>query len=75
MKLIEAVRKIDTKRDLLLVSQGGVRSGLDAWARIKGGADLVQIYTPIVIEGPKVVGEMLLQMQEEMSKEGVTDIN
>lgn len=75
MKLIEEVRKIDKKRELLVVSQGGVRSGADAWGRIKGGADLVQIYSPIVVEGPKVVGEMLVQMQEEMRKEGVTDIN
>ena len=48
---------------------------MDAWSRIKAGADLVQIYTPIVVEGPKIVGEILLQLQEEMSKEGVTDIN
>ena len=62
MKLIEEIRKLDSKRDLILISQGGVRSGKDALARIKAGADLVQIYTPIVVEGPKVVGNMLLEM-------------
>lgn len=73
--MIEAIRKIDSKRDLLLISQGGIRSGADAWMRIKGGADLVQIYTPLMVEGPKVVGLMLSQMQDEMRKEGVTQIN
>jgi dihydroorotate dehydrogenase len=52
-----------------------VRSGHDAWDRIKSGADLVQIYTPIVVEGPRVVGEMLNQIQDEMRKEGIKDIN
>lgn len=56
------MRKIDANRDLLVISQGGIRSGMDAWSRIKAGADLVQIYTPIVVEGPKVVGEILLQL-------------
>ena len=42
------------------MSQGGVRSGADAWKRIKTGADLVQIYTPLVVDGPRIVGEMLI---------------
>ncbi len=58
-----------------MISQGGIRSGADAWTRIKGGADLVQIYTPLMVEGPKIVGLMLSQMQDEMRKEGVTQIN
>ena len=52
-----------------------MRSGADAWNRVKAGADLVQIYTPIVTEGPLRVGQMLVEMQEAMRKEGVTDIN
>ncbi len=73
--MLTSIRALDQKHDLIVVSQGGVRNGQDAWQRIKSGADIVQIYTPIVVEGPRVVGEMLNQMQEEMRKEGIKDIN
>lgn len=35
-----------------LVSVGGVETAQDAWARIRAGATLVQIYTAFVYEGP-----------------------
>ena len=51
-----------------MISRGGVRTGGDALERIKAGADLVQIYTPVLVEGPAAVGRMLGEMQEEMIK-------
>ena len=35
-----------------IVSVGGIDSGAEAYARIRGGASLVQLYTALVYEGP-----------------------
>ena len=59
IELIKEVRSKDMVRDLIVVSSGGIRSGNEAIERIKAGADVVQIYTPLFIDGPKVVFEML----------------
>ena len=37
---------------LVLVSAGGLESASDAWARIRAGATLVQLYTAFIYEGP-----------------------
>lgn len=58
-----------------MVSSGGVRTGTDAIERIRNGADLVQIYTPLMIEGPSAPSKILSEMQEEMKRLGVNDIN
>jgi dihydroorotate dehydrogenase len=36
----------------LIVSSGGVLSAEDAFERLKMGADLVQVYSALVFEGP-----------------------
>jgi dihydroorotate dehydrogenase len=41
---------------LTLVGVGGVGSGADAFAKIRAGASLVQLYTALVYEGPGLVG-------------------
>ena len=58
-----------------MVSSGGVRTGTDAIERIRNGADFVQIYTPLMIEGPSAPSKILSEMQEEMKRLGVNDIN
>lgn len=58
------------------MSVGGIRSGEQALQRIsEGGADLVQIYTPVVTEGPQVVSSMLEEMKSLMRERGISDIN
>jgi dihydroorotate dehydrogenase len=37
---------------------GGVMSGADARAKVEAGADLVQIYTGLIYQGPALVGEV-----------------
>jgi dihydroorotate dehydrogenase len=37
---------------------GGVLSGEDAKSKIEAGADLVQIYTGLIYQGPGLVGEV-----------------
>ena len=37
---------------IVLVGVGGIASGADAYAKIRAGASLVQLYTALVYEGP-----------------------
>ncbi|MBW8723900.1 MAG: quinone-dependent dihydroorotate dehydrogenase, partial [Inquilinus limosus] len=43
---------------LPLVGVGGVASGADAYAKIRAGASLVQLYTALAYRGPGLVGEI-----------------
>ena len=40
-----------------IIGAGGVMNGADARAKIDAGADLVQIYTGLIYQGPGLVGE------------------
>ena len=43
---------------LPLIGVGGIDSGEAAYARIRAGASLVQLYTALVYRGPRLVGEI-----------------
>ena len=44
-----------TRRQLPLLGVGGVSSGRDAYAKVRAGASLVQLYTALVYEGPALI--------------------
>jgi dihydroorotate dehydrogenase len=44
-----------TNGRLPLIGCGGVNSGADAYAKIRAGASLVQVYSALVFEGPSLV--------------------
>jgi dihydroorotate dehydrogenase len=41
-----------------IIGVGGVMSGADARSKIKAGADLVQLYTGLIYQGPGLVNEV-----------------
>lgn len=41
-----------------IIGVGGIMSGADAVAKMRAGADLVQIYTGLIYRGPALVGEI-----------------
>jgi dihydroorotate dehydrogenase len=43
---------------LPLIGVGGVASGADAYAKIRAGASLVQLYTALIYHGPGLVGRI-----------------
>jgi dihydroorotate dehydrogenase len=45
-----------TEGSLPLIGVGGIDSGAAAIAKIKAGASLLQLYTGLVFEGPKLIG-------------------
>jgi dihydroorotate dehydrogenase len=54
--------------DLVLVGVGGVDGAGAAWSKIAAGADLVQLYTGLIYEGPslprRIVNELLKRLEE-----------
>ena len=58
----EAVRK-HIGSEMHLIACGGIMSARDAQARLDAGADLLQIYTALIYQGPKVLGHWLRSMQ------------
>ena len=54
--------------DLVLVGTGGVDGAGAAWSKIAAGADLVQLYTGLVYEGPslprRITAELLKRLEE-----------
>jgi dihydroorotate dehydrogenase len=58
LELIAAVREAVGTR-LALVASGGIGSGSDASAAVRAGADLVQLWTGLVYQGPGLIGEAI----------------
>jgi dihydroorotate dehydrogenase len=48
-----------SQKDLVLIGAGGIFSGEDALEKINAGADLVQVYTGFIYEGPSMVKRIL----------------
>jgi dihydroorotate dehydrogenase len=46
-----------------IIGVGGILSGDDAVAKIKAGADVVQIYTGLIYKGPALVKEAALAIR------------
>ncbi len=57
-----------------VVSVGGIDSGQEAYRRLRAGADLVQLYTALVYEGPGLVARMLDELIECLDRDGLTNI-
>jgi dihydroorotate dehydrogenase len=47
-----------------IIGVGGVLSGADAVAKIKAGADVVQIYTGLIYKGPDLVRDAALAIKK-----------
>ncbi len=57
-------------RRLVLVGVGGIASGADAYAKIRAGASLVQLYTALVYEGPGLVTRIKRELCELLARDG-----
>jgi len=55
---------------LPLVGVGGIGSAEDAWARIRAGASLVQLYSAMVYEGPGIARRIVRGLETLMRRDG-----
>ena len=60
--------------EIPIIGAGGVFDTSDAWAMITAGANLVQVYTGMIYQGPKIVRDInygLLDYLDEYELEGI----
>jgi dihydroorotate dehydrogenase len=53
---------------------GGIASAEDAWARIRSGASLVQLYSAMVYHGPMIARKITRDLQKLMQRDGFATI-
>jgi len=59
---------------LTLIGCGGVASPAEAYAKIRAGASLVQLYTGLIYEGPELVGRILAGLAARLAADGFETI-
>jgi dihydroorotate dehydrogenase len=70
----ETVRALAELTDLPIVGVGGVRDAADAYAKIRAGARLVQLYTGLVYEGPSTAHKLATGLSELLERDGFDSI-
>jgi len=63
-----------TRGDIPLIGVGGIASGADAYAKIRAGASLVQLYTALVYEGPGLVLRIKRDLAGFLARDGFANI-
>ena len=63
-----------TERQFPLIGTGGVGSGADAYAKIRAGATLVQLYSMLVYEGPPLVRRIKDELAALLTRDGFTSV-
>lgn len=55
---------------IALIGAGGVWSGADAYAKIRAGASLVQLYTALAYEGPSLIARIKAELVACLERDG-----
>jgi dihydroorotate dehydrogenase len=63
-----------TQGRLPLIGAGGIASAADAYAKIRAGANLVQLYTALVYAGPELVGQIKSGLAGLLRRDGFASI-
>lgn len=63
-----------TKGTIPLIGVGGIATAEDAWARIRAGANLVQLYSAMVYAGPGIARQILRGVEHLMRRDGFASI-
>ena len=58
-----------------LIGVGGVGSAADAYAKIRAGASLVQLYTALVYQGPGLVAEITAGLAALLRRDGFSQLS
>jgi dihydroorotate dehydrogenase len=71
--LRKASRRVE--RQFPLIGCGGVGSGADAYAKIRAGATLVQLYSAMVYEGPPLIRRVKDELAALLARDGFASVN
>ncbi|MDE2182030.1 MAG: quinone-dependent dihydroorotate dehydrogenase [Alphaproteobacteria bacterium] len=65
-------RRVGAK--LVLIGVGGIASGADAYAKIRAGANLVQLYTALVYQGSGLVARIKRELLACIERDGLATV-
>jgi dihydroorotate dehydrogenase len=71
--LLKAMRQRTGAR-MVLIGAGGVGSGADAYAKIRAGASLVQLYTALTFHGPSLVRAIKMELLACLERDGFSRV-
>jgi dihydroorotate dehydrogenase len=71
--LLEMRKRVGNR--IVLIGAGGVSSGADAYAKVRAGASLVQLYTALALEGPGLVMRIKQELLELMLRDGFASLS
>ena len=57
-----------------LIAVGGVASGTDAYAKIRAGACLVQLYTALIYQGPRLIAAIQRDLAAALRRDGFASV-
>ncbi len=72
--VLKAMRQ-RTAAKLTLIGAGGIGSGEEAYAKIRAGANLVQLYTALVYDGPGLIARIMRELLQAIARDGFTTIS
>jgi dihydroorotate dehydrogenase len=74
LRTVEALYRAMDRSRFAVIGSGGIGSGADAYAMIRRGASLVQLYTALVYEGPGVVRRVTSELAELVARDGFASV-
>jgi dihydroorotate dehydrogenase len=63
-----------TEGAIPIVGCGGIASGADAYAKIRAGASLVQLYSALVFQGPALVDRIKRELAAALRRDGFASV-
>jgi dihydroorotate dehydrogenase len=60
--------------EIPLIGVGGIATADDAWESIRAGASLIQLYTAMVYEGPRIAARIAHGLARRLEREGMGSI-
>jgi dihydroorotate dehydrogenase len=64
-----------TQGRITIIGCGGVANGADAYAKIRAGASLVQLYSALVFHGPALVGRITRDLAAQLRASGFASVS
>ena len=64
-----------TNGQIPIIGVGGISNGNECYEKIKAGASLVQLYTALVYQGPKVIGKIIKELNGLVLTDGYKNIS
>lgn len=64
-----------TRGEIALIGVGGIASGADAYAKVRAGASLVQLYTALIYRGPGLVAAIKSELAALLRRDGFASLS